>query len=294
MSSADMQICVPFCFIKFNSCRTFSNESRFILFFFQRKMFIFTIDDAEPFKIDGYVLQKKEDIVHYLVNHDDEPVPVLTQRPELFVLFNMFWLSIWRCKCETRADCVSPINTSFNARYGRMRLTRARYFFWSCSLRISVGYSLSSIGFGSSSCRSKPLGRLPFWPSIVVRIRVRCNHSNSPCVKDVIFISFKCGGHSERQSERASEPERERGCLPWLIFLPHLVVYSNSVWTALNVPRTDLDRNWSQRLAFDCKISDMHDLPLAKMFHHRRLAQRYQPIPFVLLSASLYKIRITN
>lgn len=119
----------------------------------------------------------------YLVNHDDEPVPVLTHRPELFVLLSIFWLSIWRCKCETRADCVSPMNTSFNAKYGKMRFTLARYFFWSFSLSISVGYSLSSIGVGSSSWRSNDSGKFPFWPSIVVRIRVRCCHSNSPWKK---------------------------------------------------------------------------------------------------------------
>lgn len=131
----------------------------------------------------------------YLVNHDDEPVPVLTQRPELFVLLSIFSLLICICKCETRADCVSPINTSFNAKYGRIRLTLARYFFWSASLSTSVGYSFSSIGVGSHSWRSNDTGKLPFWPNVVVRIRVRCNHSNSPFqyrknVKVIVIFLF--------------------------------------------------------------------------------------------------------
>ena len=58
-----------------------------------------------------------------LVNHDVDPVPVLTHRPELLVLFNSSLLSIWICKCETRAAIVSPINTYENS-------GRDGYFWW--------------------------------------------------------------------------------------------------------------------------------------------------------------------
>lgn len=116
----------------------------------------------------------------YLVSHDVEPVPVLTQRPELFVFVTSGSLSLLICKCETLADIVSPINTSFKAKYGKIVLTFESYLCVSSS-DSARDWSAAVVGVViPNSCKSVAAGTSPFCPNNVILMRDLWIHLKSP------------------------------------------------------------------------------------------------------------------